>query len=393
VISTAVIAAIFVTSLPLAVETGCLALELLAARAGRRQSSVAAPDKAVRCAVIIPAHDEEANLALTLRSVKAQLASVDRLIVVADNCSDNTAKVAAAEGAEVVERFDKTLIGKGYALDHGIRFLEADPPDVVLFFDADCVLGADCIARLVALCSASGRPVQGKNLCVGKGATPKERIREFAFLVKNYVRALGASRLGFPALLTGIGMAMPWAVIRSAKLASGHIAEDMKLGVDLSLAGHEPIYCPDASIESGFPDSTAGQKAQRTRWEHGHFTVIREYWPRLVGAAARQRRWSLLALACDIAVPPLGLLLIANTVVTAAAVAAALLLEASGWLVLPALLLPVFILALGITAAAHGRDLLRPGDLFAIPFYAFSKVPTLWSFLRKPQRLWIRSER
>jgi cellulose synthase/poly-beta-1,6-N-acetylglucosamine synthase-like glycosyltransferase len=235
--------------------------------------------------------------------------------------------------------------------------------------------------------------VQGKNLCVGNGATPKDRIREFAFRGKNYVRSLGASRLGFPALLTGIGMALPWAIIRNAKLASGHIAEDMKLGVDLSLAGHEPIYCADASITSGFPDSAAGQSTQRTRWEHGHFTVMREYGPRLIAAALRQRRWRLAALACDIAVPPLGLLLIANLLVTGAAVAAALFLDASAWLVLPGLLLPVFVLALGITVVADGRDLLRPRDLFIIPFYAFSKLPTLWSFLRKPQRLWIRSER
>jgi cellulose synthase/poly-beta-1,6-N-acetylglucosamine synthase-like glycosyltransferase len=330
---------------------------------------------------------------VTLQSIKAQLESGDRLIVVADNCSDNTVKVAAAEGAEVVERFDKALIGKGYALDHGIRFLEADPPEIVLFFDADCILGPDCIAALAGLCSASGRPVQGKNLCVGKGATPKERIREFAFRVKNYVRSLGASRLGFPALLTGIGMALPWAIIRNAKLASGHIAEDMKLGVDLSLSGHEPVYCPEASIVSGFPDSAAGQSTQRTRWEHGHFTVIREYCPRLIAAALRQRRWRLAALACDIAVPPLGLLLIANTLVTGAAVAAALIFNASAWLVLPWLLLPVFVLALVITVAGYGRDLLQPRDLFVIPFYAFSKLPTLWSFLRKPQRLWIRSER
>ena len=147
------------------------------------------------------------------------------------------------------------------------------------------------------------------------------------------------------------------------------------------------------SITSGFPDSAAGQSTQRTRWEHGHFTVMGEYCPRLIAAALRQRRWRLAALACDIAVPPLGLLMMANALVTGAAVAAALLFNASAWLILPWLLLPVFVLVLGITVTAYGRDLLQPRDLFVIPFYAFSKLPTLWSFVRKPQRLWIRSER
>jgi cellulose synthase/poly-beta-1,6-N-acetylglucosamine synthase-like glycosyltransferase len=387
-------AALFTLAVPLAVQTSCLALELIAALVGRGRVAVSVTGaRAVRCAVIIPAHDEEANLAVTLRSVKAQLAPTDRLVVVADNCSDDTAAIAAAEGAEVVERFDKLLIGKGYALDRGVRFLEADPPDIVVFIDADCVLGPECIPALVARSNESARPVQAKYLCIGERKSSKERIREFAFYVKNYVRALGGDRLGFPALLTGVGMAFPWPVIRDVKLASGHIVEDLKLGVDLALAGHVPLFCADAYVSSGFPVSAAGQNIQRTRWEHGHFTIIREYCSRLIAEAIRQRRPALLALALDIAVPPIGLLAVANAAASLAAAAVALAFGASAWLILPLLLLPVLILILGVTVSAFGRGLLRWSDAFVLPLYAFSKLPMLWSFFRNPQRLWIRSER
>src|SRR5690348_741649 len=55
-------------------------------------------------AVLVPAHNEEINLSATLTDIKAQLTPLDRLLVVADNCTDQTAAVAFASGAEVTER-------------------------------------------------------------------------------------------------------------------------------------------------------------------------------------------------------------------------------------------------------------------------------------------------
>jgi glycosyltransferase involved in cell wall biosynthesis len=71
-------------------------------------------------------------IAGSLRSILPQLAEADRLLVVADNCSDDTAAIATAEGAETIERSDLAHRGKGYALDFGIRHLELDAPDVVI---------------------------------------------------------------------------------------------------------------------------------------------------------------------------------------------------------------------------------------------------------------------
>ena len=78
----------------------------------------------------------------------------------ADNCADDTAAVAAAAGAEVVERQDPTKIGKGYALDWGLRHLSLDPPEIVVMIDADCRLNDGAIERLAATCAMTHRPVQ-----------------------------------------------------------------------------------------------------------------------------------------------------------------------------------------------------------------------------------------
>src|SRR5262249_30591342 len=69
-----------------------------------------------RVAVLVPAHNESRALLPTLADINAQLRAADRLVVVADNCTDDTAAVAGAAGADVVERLDLVKHGKGYAL-------------------------------------------------------------------------------------------------------------------------------------------------------------------------------------------------------------------------------------------------------------------------------------
>src|SRR6185437_14321169 len=59
-----------------------------------------------RIAVLVPAHDESIGLVPTLDDLRQQLQASDRLLVVADNCSDDTAAMATKCGAEVIERHD-----------------------------------------------------------------------------------------------------------------------------------------------------------------------------------------------------------------------------------------------------------------------------------------------
>ena len=78
-----------------------------------------------RMAVLVPAHNESCGLLPTLEDIKPQLRPCDRMLVIADNCTDDTAAVAAACGAEVIERRDAAKRGKGYALDFGLRHLDS----------------------------------------------------------------------------------------------------------------------------------------------------------------------------------------------------------------------------------------------------------------------------
>lgn len=394
----------------LAVPSLVLLVEvLMAGRPGNRaddrepagtHTATPAPDEPVhahrpRLAVLIPAHNEAGGIAATLADVCAQTGAADRVIVVADNCTDETAAIARAAGAVVLERRDRERRGKGYALDFGVRFLEADPPDVLVIVDADCVLARHTLPRLAQHCRATGRPVQARYLMryPQSARTVGARMAEFAFVLKNWVRPLGLAQLNLACPLLGAGMAFPWAVIRDASLASGNIVEDMRLGSDLASAGQGARFLESASVYSTFPVAADGQQSQRRRWEHGHLQTLIGEVPKLVARGLRERRFEAIAYALDLAVPPLALLVMLQSVV--------FMLAAVVWLlgisVLPLVLAALGLAALGLAVLLgwhrFARDVLPPAQLLQAPLYVLGKLPIYFKFLSARQTAWVRSRR
>jgi cellulose synthase/poly-beta-1,6-N-acetylglucosamine synthase-like glycosyltransferase len=345
-------------------------------------------------AIVIPAHNEALAILDTLGSIVPQLTAGDRLLVVADNCTDDTAKIAAAAGAEVIERKDQERRGKGYALDFGVRHLERRPPEVVIIIDADCLVGMGTIDRLARLCRQTERPVQALDLMHSpEGAGLKMRLAEFAWLVKNQVRPLGYHRLGLPCQLMGTGMALPWSGIRSSALASGHIVEDLVLGINLTRSGTPPLFCPEALVTSSFPATAEGVTVQRTRWEHGHLKMILSDALRLFAEAIAYGNAKLMALVLDLCVPPLTLLLLLTVTVF---IGSAVFFAATN-VALPlwfaAAVLVMLASAVLLSWARFGRQILSLSDLAYAPFYALWKSPVYFTFLVRRQVEWVRSRR
>jgi hypothetical protein len=140
------------------------------------------------------------------------------------------------------------------------------------------------------------------------GGSLRVRMAAFAWAVRNQVRPLGMHRLGLPCQLMGSGMAFTWSCLASVDLASGHLTEDLQLGVKLAGAGQAPRFCPEARVESWFPEKKAALDAQHTRWEHGHLSMILAAAPSLLWRGGRNGSAGALALALDLCIPPLALL-------------------------------------------------------------------------------------
>jgi cellulose synthase/poly-beta-1,6-N-acetylglucosamine synthase-like glycosyltransferase len=325
-------------------------------------------------AVLIPAHDEAQGILTTLSDITPQLRPTDRLLVVADNCTDDTASIAASAGAEVVVRSDLSKIGKGYALDLGLSFLASNPPDIVVMIDADCRSSAGLIEQLASMCEQTQRPVQSLYLMVGAEETKiNHQVAEFAWRIKNWVRPLGLQALGLPCQLMGSGMAFPWKIIRSVDLSSGSIVEDLKLGLELAAAGYAPLFCPSAVVKSDFPNFTEGAMGQRKRWEHGQIGLIRTTsLPHLFQAI---RLWdvNLAALVLDLLVPPLSLLVIVISTFTVGTGITVLVGLTSTAFVISVSCLVAIDLAVILAWVMRGRDVLPPKSLALLPSYLVMK--------------------
>jgi len=372
-------------------------LEIVAAIALPRWQHPKWPNKGVRqpVAVLVPAHNESLGLLPTLANIQSQSLPGDRLLVVADNCSDNTAAVARAGGAEVVERNDPTKWGKGYALDWGVRHLSSNPPEIIIIVDADCRLADGAIDFLALTCAMTGRPVQALYLMTAPiDSQINHQVAEFAWRVKNWLRPLGLRALKLPCQLMGTGMAFPWDVICSADLDSGQIVEDLKLGLDLTLAGHPPVFCPSARVTSEFALSGKGATVQRKRWEQGHLHTILKTAPRLVTIAVARRNWDLLAIALDLAIPPLSLL----GMLVLGIFGFSFLYAISGYSSAAFVISTASLLAFAITTFLAwlkcGRDVVPPRALLLIPPYAFRKLRLYRQFIfGKIESQWIRTDR
>lgn len=345
--------------------------------------------------VLIPAHNEGPHIGGTVRAVLAQLRVGDRVLVVADNCEDDTAAQARAAGAQVVERRDAHRRGKGFALAAGVDHLRTEPPAVVLVVDADCRLSLGAANRIAAECEACGRPVQMLDLMqAGPGGSRLQRTLEFAMRVKNWVRPLGSSQLGDACHLMGTGMAFPWRVLAEAPLATGHVAEDMELGLALAARGLPARFISAVQVSSRFVADAGNLRTQKSRWEHGHLQVMGQHLGTLMTLAWRQRRLAPLALALDLCIPPLALyvLVLASGLVVLGGLsgASALFAPAFGvtWVAAGAL-----VGALTLAWWHWGRDLLRLPELMSLPLYALWKVPIYLAYAVGQRAQWVRAAR
>lgn len=333
-------------------------------------------------------------LGKTLESLVTQVNQPEQILVIADNCTDTTAMIACEYGVSVVERFNTEQRGKGYALAYGLQQLEANPPEVVLFFDADCLVGENTVKELTQKAIATGKPIQALYLMEKpEQPTPKDTISTFAFLVKNWVRPLGLTTLGLPCLLTGTGMAFPWRVINQVSLDHGNIVEDMQLGIDVALAGYPPLFLPTAKVIGILPQKEQISTQQRKRWEHGHLQTIITQVPTLIKGAMTQLSFPLLSLALELSVPPLSLLVMFWGLTLILTVGGGLILDI--WLPTLVLILAGLLMFIAIITAwaKFAQKEIPLKSLILIPVYLLSKVTIYFNFLRKRESQWVKTQR
>ena len=354
----------------------------------------AQPSARPRLATIIPAHNEESGIANTVKDVVAQLADGDRALVVADNCDDGTADVARQHGADVLVRHNLELRGKSYALEYALESLAEDPPEVVIFVDADCRLSDNALTDLATQAAAMDRPIQGSYIFGGQaGSAASNLASSLTLRFKNHIRPLGSSRLGMPCQLTGSGMAFPWHTLQNVNVANGSLTEDAELGVDLALAGYPPMFCPHAKIDGSVPKAWDAHVQQRRRWEQGYLQSILTNAPRMFFKAVTRGKPSLFWSALDLCIPPLALLGLLWFVMLCVVMVSVW----AGGSLLPLHLLLSGAVLMGASIVLgwfiHCRNEVGLKSLASIPWFVIRKVTIYLSLIFNREKEWVRTER
>ncbi len=251
-------------------------------------------EKENRFMAIIPAHNEEAVIGNLVESLKHQNYNKDLydIYVIADNCTDNTARVAKEAGAIVYERFDETKKTKGYALDWFLKqkIEENAPYDAFFVFDADNIVHPDFIKNM------NKKLCQGEDVVQGyrdiKNPTDSWITAGYALFYWTMHRFYHLARynLGLSPLLNGTGFMVKFDVIKpEGGLKTVTLTEDIEFSLKRIIKGKRLGWSTEAIVYDEQPVGFSQSWSQRSRWTVGHMQCIKEYTKSLAVAAKENK--------------------------------------------------------------------------------------------------------
>lgn len=338
--------------------------------------------------VLIPAHDEAADIASTVSDMLTIIKSdgvIARVIVIADNCSDNTAQNARAAGVEVYERNDPTNRGKGHALSWAMAKVASDAWDGLIVLDADARTQPGFFSTVAAEIAAGTPAMQGFYWLNG-GSDVRTAMMRLAFALINGARPLGRYWLGGSAQITGNGFALSRSCLERVPFhASSALAEDLEHGLALVAVGIRVKPLLDARIASAPATNNAAARSQRTRWEIGRLHALRTWLPRLMTRGS----WVCWESAIDLLIPPLAIAVAFLLLVTLGAVLLgnipAAIISGIG------LIMPIVALISACRVASLPLQALLV--LRHVPMYLLWKMMIYFSPRFWKQRAWVRTAR
>lgn len=380
------------SAIPAVITAGWLFILTVFSRRGPRPAEKVSY---LRFDLVVPAHDEEKGIARTIRSLLAlhYPRNLYRIVVVADNCIDDTAGVARREGALVLVRNDQQRRGKGQALTFAFAQVLRGDADAVVVVDADTVVSPNLLLAFASRLSKGAEAMQA-DYCVQEDANSwRIRLMRIAFTLMHVVRSLGRERLGLSCGLRGNGMCFSRSLLTRVPHDACSIVEDIEYGLRLGEQGVRVVYVAEARVWGEMVSGAQASVSQRRRWEGGRYQLARERALPILVAAVRRRSLLLFDLAMDLLVPPLaqiGLVIAVGEGLSLALAVGRRNLGPGLWLWSAAAAFLFIYLARGWQVSGAGlRGLL---DLALSPAYVFWKM-SVYARTATRNTAWVRTAR
>lgn len=242
----------------------------------------------MKITVLVPAHNEETGIVATLRSLQAQTRRADRIVVVADNCTDHTVLLAWTQGASVITTVGNTHKKAG-ALNQALAGIlpDADPDDAVLVMDADSELDpgwiAEAAARLENGYAGCGGTFTGRS---GGGFVGMLQRNEYARYLRDVARKKGKTLvLTGTATLFRIGALQQVVEARRSGRLPGEpyvydvrvLTEDNELTLAFLHLELKIIAPPECHLTTEVMTSWGDLHRQRLRWKRGALENLIDY--------------------------------------------------------------------------------------------------------------------
>lgn len=351
---------------------------------GRRTEAGAS----LRIAVVVPAHNEAGGIGRCVRSLleSEPKGSSLSVVVVADNCMDDTALAARGAGARVLMRNDPDRRGKGYALDFAFQQLLSEGYEAFIVVDADTLVEKNFIPEFRRRFSAGAQALQCRYVVNNADDSTRTRLMSIALQAFNVLRPRGRSRWGLSAGLFGNGFGLSRETLQLVPYTAVSVVEDLEYHLRLLRAGRTVEFVDSTTVKADMPTGGKGSQTQRSRWEGGRLQMMIRWAPVLSVDLLRGRFWAIEPLL-DLLLFPLAFHVSLLLLATVAPFGPTRLYSV--------LALGIVILHIAAAIRVGGGGRKQVLSLFYAPFYILWKVTLVPAIVRTASRNaeWIRTER
>jgi 1,2-diacylglycerol 3-beta-glucosyltransferase len=263
------------------------ALVRMLGRRDRGASASGANAQPPRFLFLVPAHNEEQLIAHCVRSLVSMDYPLEsrRIVVIADNSSDGTARLAREAGAECVERFDEAHRGKPHAIAWALRLIGLTQVDACVIVDADTIVAPGFARGLAALAPLERIAVQANIGTMNEWDNWLTRLEGLLGRCRYEVTYRLRDAAGLHCPLTGNGMCLGRQLLEPNGWQAFSLTENWELYARYTAEGVPVRFAHEAKLFTQIVRSMSQGQTQRSRWLAGRTWVLRTWWRNILGSA------------------------------------------------------------------------------------------------------------